>query len=415
MKKFISILVAAFMIAAMIPAIVNAEADEEEYVSPGNVIVPYTSGENITIDGTLSDGEWSETNRLVLEAKTNFKSWGGYPEYRGQIDFYYSWGDKGLYMAAIVLDDTLEDGIGVGNLSTRFQIALNPAAIIDEDYQGLFFSIAPEDESDVVHLYRHNWECNPVAGSDGCYDATEEGFEGKYTFIKDGDELIGWNLECMIPWDMIATAEREEDLDADDSIMLTSFSPKDENRKRAFCTATICYVQCNTADGGLETLGRTCTDGDANDFTTASYDIVLLFALPGETDRSTETEYFTGNVAPVTDAGEETTAEATEETTAEAGEETTAEAGEDTTAEAREDTTAEAGEDTTAEAGEDTTGDGEATTAAEGDKAVTETEAAKGGEGSTNKTGLIIAIAIAAVVAVAAVVVAVVLSKKKKA
>ena len=415
MKRFISILVAAMMIAAMIPAIVNAAADEDDYVSPGNIIVPYTSGDNITIDGTLNDGEWSETNRLVLTASKNFLSWAGFPEYRGQIDFYYSWGDKGLYMAAIVLDDTLEDGIGYGNLATRFQIALNPAAIIDEDYNGLFFSITPEDETDTVHLYRHNWESGSV---DGGYDATEEGFEGKYTFKKDGDDIIGWNLECMIPWDMIATADREEELDVDDSIPLTSFNPKDENRKRAFCTATICYVQCNTPDGGLETLGRTATDGDPNDFSTASYDIVLLFALPGETDRSTETEYFTAGSAPETDAATEaeTAAETEAETEAEGETATETEAEGETAAETEAEGETAAETEGAGETAAETEAEGEtaAETDAEG-KAVTEAETEKTGDESNNKTGLIIAIVIGVVVAAAAVVVALVLKNKKKA
>ncbi|MBO4423441.1 MAG: hypothetical protein J5879_08370 [Clostridia bacterium] len=292
MKKFLSIIVAAILVASLIPAVVSAE-EEVEYVRPGNdgnVIVPYISGDGITIDGTLTAGEWSETNKLIL-TKASLRPWAGFPEYRGQIDYYYSWGDKGLYMAAVVLDDTLEDGIGAGNLATRFQIALNPAGIISDMYGGLFFSLTPEEDTDIVHMYRHNWE----SSADGNYDATEdEGYEGKYTLIKEGEEIIGWNLECVIPWNMISSEDRYTDLDDTDEIYLTNFNPKDENRARAFCTATICYVQCNTSDGsGLETLGRTCTDGDGNNFNTDSYDIILLFALPGETDRSTETEYFT--------------------------------------------------------------------------------------------------------------------------
>ena len=58
MKKFISIIVAVVMIASLIPAVVNAEEDVE-YVRSGdngNVIVPYTTGEGITIDGTLAQG-----------------------------------------------------------------------------------------------------------------------------------------------------------------------------------------------------------------------------------------------------------------------------------------------------------------------------------------------------------------------
>jgi len=390
MKKFISVIVAAVLVAAMIPAVVNAD-----YTRPGNdgnIIVPYTSG-GITIDGTLAQGEWSETNKIRLD-ETNLVGWVG-ESFTGPIDYYYSWGDAGLYMAAVVSDDIIEDGLSEGGLATRFQIALNPAGIICDMYAGLFFSLTPVADSDEVILYRHDYEMN----NNQAYDASdEEGYEGKYTLIKDGEDVIGWNLECVIPWYMIASEDRYADLDEDDEIMLTNFNPKDENRARAFCTAQIAYVQCNNPDGGVFGTGRTCADGEAGVWTIDSYDIILLFALPGETNRSTETEYFTNTSSDGTTAAEDVTTEADEttepENTTDADTET--EPAVTTDGETKPDATTTEGEDSTP-----VTTDKPADTTPSGDK---------GGL----PTGALIAIIAAAVVVVAGVVIAIVAGKKKK-
>jgi hypothetical protein len=388
MKKLISVMVAALMLVALIPAAVHAE-EADEYVRSGdngNVIVPYTTGTGITIDGTLAQGEWSETNKLSLDGKTTMKSW-GLGEFEGHIDFYYSWGDKGLYMAAIVQDPDVADGAAQDEttLSTRFQIALNPAGIICDDYMGLFFSVCPVANSDIVTLTRHNYELS----DNGLVmvEAGEEGYEGKYTFITEGEEVIGWNMECVIPWAFIATPDRYADLDETDEITLDHFNPKDENRKRAFCTATIAYVPCNTSTGGVCGTARTCTDGDPTIWTVDSYDLTLLFALADEiNNRTTETEYFAPSEVVVTET--ETEAQTEKETEAQTEKET----------EAQTDAKTDAPQT-------------DAQTAGTTDKAPETT-----GNTSTGgvNTGVIIGIVIAAVVAVAAIVAAIVLSKKKK-
>ena len=386
MKKFISVFVAVIMIASLIPATVNAD-----YVQSGDngiVIVPYTTGDGITIDGTLAQGEWSETNKLSLDGTTTMVTW-GIGTFEGHIDFYYSWGDKGLYMAAIVADSEIETGAAnEGSLSTRFQIALNPAGIICDDWPGLFFSLTPVQDSDKVALMKHNWESSADGGT---WVEEEDGYMGRYTFIKDGETVTGWNLECVIPWALIATEDRYTDLDDTDTIELTNFNPKDENRKRAFCTATICYVQSTTPDGvGLISTARTCTDGDAGNFLVDSYDLTLLFALADEiNNRTTETEYFK--------AAEETEPETDAKTEAQT----------DAKTEAETDAKTEAETDAKTEAQTD------ASTAGTTDKAPETTQGTSSSTGGAN-TGVIIGIVIAAVVAVAAIVAAIVLSKKKK-
>lgn len=401
MKKLISVIVAVIMIASLIPAVVNAEADEE-YVRSGdngNVIVPYTTGEGITIDGTLAQGEWSETNKLALEGKKTMKTW-GIGVFEGTIDFYYSWGDAGLYMAAVVYDNLIGDGASDGALATRFQIALNPAGIICEDYPGLFFSLTPLNDSDEVMLMRHNWQTGTA--DDGYFvEQGEDGYAGKYTFIKDGENIIGWNLECIVPWEYIATADRYTDLDDTDEIYLTNFNPKDENRARAFCTATIAYVQHHAPDAAsITSTARTCTDGDPSIWTVDSYDLILLFALPGETDRSTETEYFTGNVVTEPDTTDaDVTTEAVTEADATTGEETEPTTESETAVETEDNATT-----TEAEPAGDATTDAPTTDKPTDDKTT-------GGL----STPAIIGIIVAAVVVVAAIVIAIVLGKKKKA
>ncbi len=384
MKKFISILVAVVMLAALIPATVNADDDYVISGDNGHVIVPYTTGDGITIDGTLAQGEWSETNKLSLDGTGTMVCFTG-ETFEGHIDFYYSWGDKGLYMAAIVHDDLVGDGAAINEstLSTRFQIALNPAGIICDSWPGLFFSVCPVIDSDQVILMKHNWE---TSADGGTFVEEEDGFTGKYTFITEGESIIGWNMECVIPWALIATPDRYADLDETDEITLDHFNPKDENRKRAFCTAQIAYVQCNTSTGGVYATARTCTDGDPSIWTIDSYDLILHFALPEEINNPvTETEYFQP-AAPDTTDEQTTEAQTTEaDTTTEA---TTTEA--DTTTEAANTTDKPAGTTKTPETTKD-----------------------NGSQGGPN-TGIIIGIIIAAVVAVAAIVAAIVFSKKKK-
>ena len=385
MKKFISIVVAAVMLATMIAA--TAMADEVEYVRPGDngfIDVPYTTGQNLKLDGILDKGEWSETNKIALN-ETNLVGWAG-NNFTGPIDYYYSWGDKGLYMAAVVSDDLISTGLNAeGSMgNTRFQIALNPGGLICDDYAGLFFSIGPVEPEEGANggnvvMMKHNWQ---TQADDGTIIDAEEGIEGAYTFIKDGDAIIGWNLECLIPWTLIATPDRYADLDENENLEdLTSFSPKDV-QNRAWCTATIAYVQCS--NGGVTGTGRTCTDGIVT-WEVDSYDIILLFLPEGATSAAHETA-----LAVIAEPETTTKEEVTEPVT--------------TDEQTKDDVTgSDPGKsDDTTEKTEDGTKD-----------PATTTEPTKTTKDGPN-TGLIVGIVIAAVVVVAAVVAAIVLGKKKK-
>ena len=312
MKKTFSMIVTIVLLATMvIPFAVSAE-----YTSAGNILVPYAAEGVITIDGTMAQGEWSETNKIELRDGVNFsgEGWTGTP-YTDAIDFYYSWGDAGLYMAAVVTDSqiTLCSNGNVGGAS-RFQIALNPAGIIalEEDNQGLFFSLAPSADEEgnfngVLYGMRHNY----ITHNDACEMLADEGYVGACTLSE-----TGWIMECIIPWNYIASEERTDCInwyEYEDELLLTNFNPKDENQNRAFATATICYVGFRD---GATAASRTCKDGDASVWSVDGYDVVLFFMQEGDTTRDTATEYHTMEVEPDatteapadTDEGDATTA-----------------------------------------------------------------------------------------------------------
>ena len=392
MKKIISVIVAAVMLASMIPAVVLA--DEVEYVSPGKIIVPYTSGEGVTIDGVLAQGEWSETNKIALN-ETNMVYWVGGEEGNtlGPIDFYYSWGDKGLYMAAVVSDEDIEDGTGSasGSLATRFQIALNPQQMIYEDYAGLFFSIVPvveEGSEPVLELHKHNYETQADGG--GPLVEAEDGYEGAFTFTKDGETVIGWSLECIIPWKLIASEDRYGDLDEEETLEdLSSFNPKNEDVTKAYLTATIAYVKCLEHGTQTPAAARTCTDGVVT-WDSASYDVFLLLCPPGATERTLDVTPFVA-AAPATSEGD-TSAE----------DPGTTEADPDTTPDDTNTTKADDTQTTTEEEGKTTTAEPAATTNKPAE------------QGKKSNTGLIIGIGAGVVVVAAAAACGIILSKKKK-
>lgn len=248
----------------------------------GVVQVPYVYSGGITIDGVMQNGEWSQENRILL-SEDNLQPFSG-SALPDPFEFYYSWGDDGLYMAAIVYDSTLTKS-AKGTRLDQFQIAFNPAGIIYKDYSGLFFSFMPSDESDDVYATKHNWQRGDV---DGQTNIDDEGYKGKYT-----ETDTGWVMEVLLPWSLISSKDRTAKLDATESITLDNFDPNDAARSRAFCNAIICYIDYSGSQ--FVAAGRTCNQtvdlGTQKGWTVDTYDITLKFLKDGETP-STETETF---------------------------------------------------------------------------------------------------------------------------
>ena len=389
MKKVLSFIVIATMLMAMMLTSAFAAPDG---LGVGLVEVLYASADTITVDGTIHESEWDETHSLMLKCGEKMQTWT--TDYPGEIQFYYSWGDDGLYMAAKVIDSTLtltsvtEDGANTPQ--DRFQIAFNPCGLMYDDANGLFFSFYPTyaDGTDpatvtsgTVGARKHNWEEN----TDDQQDIIEAGYKGAYTITEDG-----WDMEVVLPWSLIATKDRVWDIiDYDtEGAFCSVLDPKNEDRTKAFTEAIIAYVDMESVDGVTNT-GRTVkADDTASNWSVGSYDITLKFYMDGEsTEDKTVTYYTLEDLKAIFTDVDWSAFETGDEEETEAPDE-----GDETNAPSAADTSANAKDTAAGTNAADTTGTGS-------------TE-----EGSN--LGLIIGIVAAAVVVIAVVVI--VIAKKKK-
>ncbi len=397
MKKLLTVIITVAMMASLF--IPHVSAADEQFVQ-----VQEAAEGIITIDGVLNEGEWDEQNKLILSTSgnpgtTKMYNWVG--DKMGDIQFYYSWNENGLYMAAKVIDSTFTPKTDMNNSrggTDHFQIALNPMGLIAPEYQALFFSFCPyvieegADTGDVICVV-HNWEqglddfgtdASTIINTGDLVDFGET-YEGKYKVTENG-----WNLEILLPMEVIASEKRifELDVSEDSAHSLTEFYPF-QSEALAWASSTICYVDnatttdAATGESKIDIVGAARTAFNANgakDFTAASYSLVLKF------NKSTQTpSEVTETVAPTptTPETDPTVTDPTDPTVT--------------------DPTGTEGGDTTTAGGADTTT--ASTTAA------TTTDAADA-EGEGSNVVLIVIIAVAAVAVVAAVVV-VILKKKK--
>ncbi len=303
-KLFVSIIASAMMVSLFTPW-TNAVEDRTF------VQVKYVEDDQITIDGNISASEWDETSKLTLsatgEGASKLKKW--MLNDVSDIQFYYSWGDKGLYMAAKIIDSTPaslapdENGYidpGLRGRADHFQIGLNPMGLIADEFSGLFFSfvrLAMEDGATVGNIMpvAHYWQegyygCpdEPTRFNEGDLAGYGVDFEGKYT-----ETAEGWNMELLLPMDLIASELRTYDLDVEvgSSYSLSTFDPKGENRALAWASAMITYIDCEvvTDEYGYKCgvpigTGRTVLDGvDGSDWGVSSYPLALKFNLKNQT------------------------------------------------------------------------------------------------------------------------------------
>ena len=392
MKKVLSFIVIATMLMAMM---LTSAFTAPDSLGIGLVKVLYANADTITVDGTINASEWDETNSLKLKCGTTMESWT--TDYPGEIQFFYSWGDDGLYMAAKVIDSTLTltavDAEGGNTPQDRFQIAFNPCGLMYDDASGLFFSFYPTyaDGTDpatvtsgTVGARKHNWEEN----TDDQQDVIEAGYKGAYTVTEDG-----WDMEVVLPWSLIATKDRIWDIiDYDtEGAFCSVLDPKNEDRTKAFTEAIIAYVDYKELEDAAPNTGRTVAEaGKANEWSVGTYDITLKFYMDGEsTDDETVTYYTLEDLKAIfTDV---------DWSAFETGDEEETEAPD------------EGGDETNAPSAADTSANGKDTAAA-GTNAADTTGTGSTEEGSN--LGLIIGI-VAAVVVVIAVVVIVIAKKKK--
>ncbi len=302
MRKILSLIIVATMLVSVM-AIQSSAA-----MNIGLVKVLYADSSTITIDGNVGAAEWDETNSLKLKAGDNTAGWTGDSVYTDEIQFFYSWGDDGLYMAAKVIDstfspaeiDTTAEALEVSALRDRFQIAFNPCGLIADGFNGLFFSFAPTFNPDNETIdtvtggelicRKHNWEESNVDGQ-MTVNGAEATYKGAYTRTADG-----WDMEVVVPWALISTKDRIWDVLANDvlptdveSKYLSIFDPNNEDRSKAFTKAIIAYVDCEVgSDTTLGTARTATTAEEADNFQVESFDLVLKFYKADE-DKADET------------------------------------------------------------------------------------------------------------------------------
>ncbi|MBE6724589.1 MAG: hypothetical protein E7576_05225, partial [Ruminococcaceae bacterium] len=128
----------------------GAAAEPVEYKAVGEVSVPYATP---TIDGVISEGEYPEIGKVVLN-QSNLTSlgWVGEVPAENSIDLYYAWDKDNFYLAGNVTDPAFAySDIGQYNMDA-FQVSLNIANVFktDEGYdRAIFYSWGLQEEGTI--------------------------------------------------------------------------------------------------------------------------------------------------------------------------------------------------------------------------------------------------------------------------
>ncbi len=295
MKKLLSAIMVMAMVATLFIPTVSA-ADERMFVNVRKI-----GDGQIVIDGNVTAAEWDETNKITLSMKEGsspmMTSWVGENKDFLDIEFYYCWSDAGIYMAAKINDNCLKaaaDATSIDRTTDHFQISFNPAGIIDDKYEGMFFSFLPVEMAEgetvgTVKALRHN-----ITGGRGAEDdqptlieASDETYEAKYTLTANG-----WQLEMLLPWKYVAADSRTWELEyVDDmdcnNVLLTNFDPNDTNRKRAYADVLIAFVDYDEA--GISVAAGSFLTNNKDNWHVDNYGIRLKFRNTDEVN-ATDTE-----------------------------------------------------------------------------------------------------------------------------
>ena len=179
MKMILASAMAVSMVAALAVSASALYADRQDVTVYAN---------SPTIDGTINAGEWDQSNAIDMTTD-NSEPWIG--EINNAVYFYYSWDEKGLYLAADVADTDVVKAADISDAYGKdaFQIALDPAGLIGNDGGdgGMFYSIGPMKDGNLGAVY------HPYGGA-----AEEFEYTGAYTLTDDG-----WQFEMIIPWTSI--------------------------------------------------------------------------------------------------------------------------------------------------------------------------------------------------------------------
>lgn len=182
MKKFFLLCICVLLLAAVCAPAAYAKADFEMVAVYGTP----------TVDGQVTDGEYSADSTYVMNAETA-SAWVGEVG-ESSVTVRFAWDEVGLYYAATINDTTPsyrgEDGYWVG--IDCLEIAVNPAHAIpaNDQNEGIFFSFGATRKGKVVG-WRHNYLDGLVSDD---ITAAAKGH-------KKGSD--GYTIEVCIPWELV--------------------------------------------------------------------------------------------------------------------------------------------------------------------------------------------------------------------
>jgi len=176
MKKFFALALASVMVAAMSISAAALPADKVTIDVYKNTPV---------MDGVISEGEW-DTDNVVVLGKDTALAWAG--EVTDDVDYYFCWDDKGLYIGVDAADNDVNSPQTVSEVYNldAVQFAIDPAGLIGAAGGGgaMFFSVAMLSDGSLGALY------HPYGGG---------GIEFTYSGAC-AESADGWSFEMMIPW-----------------------------------------------------------------------------------------------------------------------------------------------------------------------------------------------------------------------
>ncbi|MCQ2431605.1 MAG: hypothetical protein MJ175_03280 [Clostridia bacterium] len=238
MKKIFVLALAVLMIASLAVSVSALPAGQR---------IDVTVYKNSPVlDGVINNGEWDYANAIIM-SEENCVPWAG--EINNAVNFYYSWDDEGLYIAAEISDTEVcqpDDIAGVYGMDA-FQIALDPHGLLGDDGQGggMFYSIGLLSDGTLGAVY------HPYGGA-----AQECEYKGAGRIV-DG----GWQFEMMLPW------KEAIEILGDDGYAWTHADGE-------FINAIICVLDRD--DGGATTNAyKTETEETAGSFAPADYALKL--------------------------------------------------------------------------------------------------------------------------------------------
>ena len=176
------------------------EAAPVEYKAVGEVSVPYATP---TIDGVISEGEYPETGKVILnQSNLTALGWVGEVPAENSIELYYAWDKDNFYLAGNVTDPAFEYSNPGQYDMDAFQVSLNIGNVFktDDGYdRAIFYSWGLQEEG-TIDVIRQESANNDTIFEVGKGQKTDTGwcFEvalslemlAEDDYLKGGEEAI---------------------------------------------------------------------------------------------------------------------------------------------------------------------------------------------------------------------------------